>query len=208
MQKSGRGACRCELAPGPGLPGAAEVMALMARLRGRELLSAWLRYFLGATLYASKPGTLLSVGEACGLAPAWRAHGPECVRRLGLEFRVMHSCRDAQCVLFYRPAALRGFLALANNAAYLRECGYGGLDLNACLDRLSRRFAGGCPHELGVFLGIPAAEVRAFSSPFRPAAKAAGYWQVFVDLKNSLEKFAEYDTAFRRACREVLECAA
>lgn len=206
MQAVGRETCLGQISPdaGPGAMGAL-VLEHIGRLEGPEFLRAWLRYFLSATLDAGKPGTLLSLGEVSGLASLWREHGAQCMGALGLEWRQLHSCPNAVCVLFYRSEVLSGWLAEEDNAALLSEAGYDASSLENALDTLAGHFTHGCPHEIGIFLGIPAEEVRAFTAVPRPRLKAVGYWQVFGDIKTALSRFADYDMAFRRAGLELLK---
>ena len=117
----------------------------------------------------------------------------------------MHSCQNASCVLFYKKDILTEWLNLKENKILLTEYGYPNVSLEENLCFLKNRFKQCCPDEVGIFLGIPAVEVRAFVSPVRPPVKKTGHWQVFVDLKTSLKKFKDYDAAFKKIGVELLK---
>jgi len=184
----------------------AEVMARISSvLRGGDYLEAWLVYTLGPVLFSSKPGAVLSLCRGCGPVGLWLAEGEKRVKKLGLEFRTLRKCGDGVCVYFYDRLKTEKWFEREDNASLLSEFGYSGKNLDADIDRLVGLYATGCPDEIGIFLGIPAEEVRAFSALRRPPIKLIGYWQVFVDPEKSLRKFAEYDSAALYAGRKILK---
>ena len=55
------------------------------------------------------------------------------------------------------------------------------------------------PHEIGVFLGYPPADVQAFCRFGGANCKLCGYWKVYGDVEHARSCFARYDD-----CRECL----
>ncbi len=182
-----------------------EVLAHISHFEEKPFLTAWLKYFLSATMVSSKPATLLSLSKIYGLKNLWSIYGKECCNDLKINFRHLHHCQNATCVLFYKEDILCGWINQKENKILLAEYGYHGCSLEGSLCLLEERFKGGCPDEVGVFLGIPAVEVRAFCSAIRPPVIKTGYWQVFIDLKTSLKKFKDYDEAFKKIGKELMQ---
>ncbi|MGE4384974.1 MAG: DUF3793 family protein [Endomicrobiaceae bacterium] len=182
-----------------------EVLSHISRFEGKYFLSAWLKYFLSPTTVSSKPATLLSLSKIYGLQDLWNLYGKECCKELKINFHHLHHCKNATCVLFYKEDILAGWINKKENKVLLAEYGYHGSSLEESLCLLEERFKRGCPDEVGIFLGIPAVEVRAFCSNIRPPIKKTGYWQVFVDLKTSLKKFKDYDAAFKKIGEELMQ---
>lgn len=118
---------------------------------------------------------------------------------------------EGKClILFYRPLQMEEYLSEGKVRALLREYGYGGMDLEEMLDRLSgriRAFSGkgmGFPHEIGAFLGYPVEDVRGFIENEGQKYLMIGYWKVYNDLACARVTFKEYDRAKNCAVNEFL----
>ena len=85
----------------------------------------------------------------------------------------------------------------------LSECGYTCEDAGTCLIRLISRLSAGedFPHEVGLFLGYPPADVEGFMH-HKDSFKLCGLWKVYDDVESALRQFARY-----RHCTKVyLDC--
>ena len=49
------------------------------------------------------------------------------------------------------------------------------------------------PHEIGIFLGYPLWDIRAFMQNPRREAKLTGYWKVYYKVEKAREQFQKYD---------------
>ena len=81
----------------------------------------------------------------------------------GVRIRVLR-LRKRALLYLYRLSSLRRDFAADEVAALLRQYGYAAEDAETCVSQLSARLAGGgsFPHEIGLFLGYPAHDVRSF----------------------------------------------
>lgn len=83
-------------------------------------------------------------------------------------------------------------------AELLDGCGYGCRQAEK-FDILERRIMlygegkAEFPHEIGVFLGYPSADVRGFIENSGKNFALAGYWKVYADVQTAAELFREYD---------------
>ena len=74
------------------------------------------------------------------------------------------------------------------------------MPLDECLERLSERTkCDDFPHEIGIFLGYPAEDVRGFVENGGCNYKLCGCWKVYGSVESARRKFAAYDR-----CREYL----
>lgn len=72
--------------------------------------------------------------------------------------------------------------------------------LRACVERLAERFAEqAVPHEVGYFLGYPAADVRGFIEHEGREFLCCGCWKVYSDVRGAQYRFARYKRCTRRA---------
>ena len=112
--------------------------------------------------------------------------------------------RDGKALLYlYRPKLLERDLSDPLSRKLLSECGYTGEDANVCLARLISRLRAeeGFPHEVGLFLGYPPADVDGFMHR-KNECKLCGLWKVYDDVEGAIRQFARC-----RHCTEVyLNC--
>lgn len=102
-------------------------------------------------------------------------------------------------VYLYRPKMLEKDLRDELAEKLLSECGYSCGNPNACIARLISRIRGDrdFPHEVGLFLGYPPADVDGFMHR-KQACKLSGIWKVYDDVEGAARQFARC-----RRCTEV-----
>lgn len=127
--------------------------------------------------------------------------------RTGLRFMLLRDGGTRYLILVYRPAMLQSRLDAPQAKAILLSLSYPDTDcLGALLRHLKGRFSGAesFPHEIGLFLDYPAADVAAFMAG-RPDCKLCGYWKVYCDVEAAREKFACYDACRLCLCRMLAQ---
>lgn len=104
-------------------------------------------------------------------------------------------------IYIFRPDRVEEALQNSTARSILEERGYDLSDLSGCLRRLAARIAGtdGFPHEIGLFLGYPAEEVKAFICSDRPC-RFAGVWKVYCD-----EEYARRSFRIFRLCTKACQ---
>ena len=102
-------------------------------------------------------------------------------------------------VYLYRPKMLEKDLRDELAEKLLSECGYSCGNPNACIARLISRIRGDrdFPHEVGLFLGYPPADVDGFMHR-KHACKLTGIWKVYDDVEGAARQLARC-----RRCTEV-----
>ena len=114
--------------------------------------------------------------------------------------------RDGRALMYlYRPRLLQRDLSDPLAQRLLQECGYSSFSANTCLARLISRIQAETdfPHEVGLFLGYPPADVDGFMHR-KDSYKICGMWKVYDDVESAAKQFARC-----RRCIEVyLDCLA
>lgn len=159
----------------------------------------------GATLVGVKSAGLVS----CCRVPASEleaaiAEYNEALNREGLLFRLFRNAHGMPLLFVYRPSLLWKRLRTAEAAPLLEAAGYSMEDgLKGCLDRLGERLAAEreFPHEIGLFLDYPPADVVGYLQNAGRDCKLCGYWKVYSDVDRASRLFRLYDS-----CRDLL-CA-
>lgn len=153
------------------------------------------------TLASLKCGSLFSF-----VSPCWErlhAEADALNRQLapkGLGLRVIRADeRRALCYL-YREAQLVHLLCQPETAAFLRAQGYHSLRVEDALDTLCARLAEGpsFPHEVGLFLGYPLADVIAFIENKGQNCLCCGCWKAYTNVCDAQRLFARF-----KKCTEV-----
>ena len=154
------------------------------------------------TLAGLKTGSLFTVPYRT--EAELRADVADMNRRLapkGVDLRVLRVRRRALLYL-YRPSYLSRDFSQAEAASLLRQYGYAAEDSEQCLERLGERLrAGGdFPHEIGLFLGYPAEDVRGFIEE-KDAFKCVGTWKVYGDAEAAQKRFTQFEKCTAAYCR-------
>lgn len=123
-----------------------------------------------------------------------------CRRELGgpgLVLTLLKGCRKtgAYLVYLYRKAELEALLGRGEHADFLREMGYAPWkDSRGCLRQLAARLCleGEFPHEIGVFLGYPLADVKGFIRHKGKNFTLCGCWKCYGDPKEAARQFRRF----------------
>ncbi len=113
----------------------------------------------------------------------------------GVALRVLRCTERCALVYMYREVSLERDFEDLLTKEILKEYGYEGLALNQAIDRLTERLKN-CeefPHEIGLFLGYPAEDVKGFICNNGFNCNLCGYWKVYGNTKEALIKFERYD---------------
>ena len=121
--------------------------------------------------------------------------------RSRLQMRVLCQCRERQLLYVYHETLLAMQLSQPEIRAFLMQCGYTeDMDLQQMLVTLASRMqCGSFPHEIGIFLGYPLADVQGFIENNGKNCLLCGCWKVYSDPEGAKRAFSSYVH-----CREYL----
>lgn len=171
-----------------------------------DYLRALLTYIAAPTLYAGKPATLVTLtGGGRGLLHLWQAEGVTAFVPPSLSVCALRSTPENVTLLLYNAALLCAALHKPANRRFLARAGYrAGAALDEDLSLLRRRCANGCPHEIGLFLGIPLHDVHGFVKSGGRDCLCCRYWKVYKKPGRAIRTFARFDEAKRRAAAAIV----
>ena len=112
---------------------------------------------------------------------------------------LLHRTEHRVSLLLFRAGELQAYLRRPEIAAILREAGYPEGDLPELLGIMKERYAANrsrnddFPHEMGVFLGYPAEDVRGFME--KRQSLYSGYWRVYGHVEEKKRIFRAYENA-------------
>ena len=120
----------------------------------------------------------------------------DCYNGKGVYFRTLCICNRRRLLYVYRPCRVRAYLASPAAAAFLVECGFAReASLEEKLSLLADRFtsSNAFPHELGLFLGYPTADVEAFIVHGGSREKLCGEWKAYTNTAYAAQEFHKYN---------------
>lgn len=96
-------------------------------------------------------------------------------------------------VYIYRTRCLEKIIADRGVRRFLAEYGYTDFTVAACLDRLEQRLAQeDFPHEIGVFLDYPLADIQAFIENKGRNCPCTGCWKAYTNIPEAQRKFKQF----------------
>jgi hypothetical protein len=130
-------------------------------------------------------------------------HIKDVVRTLegtGLSWRCLYAGSEKNIWLIYRRQALQELVLCEEQRSFLMDNGYTEDTLEQMLIRLGQRFRQyrkgreiSFPHEMGVFLGYPMADVKGFIKYEGKNYLYSGYWKVYENVEERKELFRSYE---------------
>lgn len=128
----------------------------------------------------------------------------------GISYRFLRTTGNKGILYLYREKAITNYLSSEEVWNFLKGYGYQNDGLSRMLDRLSDRLRLYCegrisfPHEIGVFLEYPLDDVRGFLINNGKYCSCSGYWKVYHNVSETLQKFRQYDVERDFVIREII----
>jgi hypothetical protein len=178
-------------------------------LEGEGYLRSMIAFASAPTIEGKKPSSLMIFNKrGKNTFKLWEKYGMGICKEFMLEQFVLKKCKNSLTVLLYRKELLEEYLNEERNKRFLVEMGYEYCDcLKNKLLTLKHRFKGICPHEVGVFLGIPVEDVEGFIYHKGNNCIICRYWKVYGDEKKARLIFETYDKARERIVEEIINSA-
>lgn len=118
----------------------------------------------------------------------------------GIRMIPVRYCKGHVLIYVYRPAFLKRDLANEQACRILKGKGYSYKNADLCVAELARHLSKdkSFPHEIGLFLGYPVADVLGFMKNPNEGVKYTGFWKVYGDKESALKTFDKY-----KKCTEI-----
>ncbi len=178
---------------------------LLNKLPDEDYLLSLIAYGTAPTIREEKPSSLMTFTRAGrNLYDLWDNLGSRVCKRLSLEYIALRDTKDSVRVLFYKTRLLEECLNKRSNREFLNKMGYSStITLEECMDKLRERFECVCPHEIGIFLGIPLEDVIGFINHKGENCLLCKYWKVYHAPERALTLFSIFDKS-RQDIRDAI----
>ena len=153
-----------------------------------------------------KPSNLLIIEKGHKELLGWELKGTRLARCL------LYTSERKDYWLLFEPEKVENLVRDPDNVNFLQKQGYErDLPLTGMLIQFRGRFArykegrDGFPHEMGILLGYPLADVQGFIRNKGKNYLYSGYWKVYGDVEKAIRLFQSYDRARKQMLAVLLK---
>ena len=177
-------------------------VAFMVALGGtvcRSHIESLFLYHASPVLRQVKPAALITVRSEC--VEMWKKRESAMCKASGLHMTELKRKERSSLFLIYDEQEIASALKQEDALRILRDYGYGtGLTAEGLIAYLAQRFAeDDFPHEVGLFLGYPPGDVKAYIENGGKNWACCRYWKVYENVETAQETWAKIDEAQARA---------
>ena len=162
----------------------------------KEYIENFLVYNTATVIAEAKPASILNFSEDNkSLYIGWKKHGRDFVKEIDLEYVELREADSSIIVLVYRKDIIEKCITNEKNKEFLVKIGYPEeVSVESYIENLKTRYMlYHCPHELGIFLGIPIEDVKDFMECTNKKCLLCGYWKVYNNYYTAEKTFKQYD---------------
>ncbi|URZ05317.1 DUF3793 family protein [Clostridium felsineum] len=175
---------------------------------GKKYMVNLITYSIAPVMFKQKPSSIITISnEYKGMYDLWKTYGEEYLKYIDLDTFEIKREKDSLILLFYDKELLNKTLYHKTNMKFLTRFGYNyKMNLDEILEFLKERYKQTlCPHELGIFLGIPVEDVEEFIKCNGENCLYCGYWKVYKNKERALDTFKKYDESRIKAIKLLSE---
>lgn len=167
-------------------------------VNGKSYIAAKVLINISATLYGLKPASLLTFSRRVDRdsISLWDKYKTDIVLEQNLEFIELKRDHNNLVVLFYNRYNLTTQVFDRKHLRFLERFGYSGdMTVDEMLNHLKERYHCSCPHEIGIFLGIPLKDVLGYLQLIPLECSYCGYWKVYGNPEKTKKLFQKLRNA-------------
>lgn len=176
------------------------------KLNDEQYFMTTLAYHLAPVMKCKKPSSILTFSKGRrNMHALWDTFKNKLMIIGSLRFYELKRTNNHITVLFFIPRYFMDIIRCPYNSSFLVKLGYGDCDdIDACLQRLKERYKHSkCPHEIGLFLGVPLEDVKSFIKHNGKHYLLCGYWKVYHKPQQRVKLFDAYDQAKNNILKKV-----
>ena len=176
-------------------------------LQDKEYIETFLVYNLSLVIAGIKPAITVTIKKNNQkLYNSWNDFGSCFLDNIDLKFIELRESNDSIIAMIYDEYMLEKELSQKSHMEFLFNLGYpSNASISDYLNILKNRYEKyHCPHELGLFLGIPFEDVKDFMECTTKKCLFCGYWKVYNNGNKAKEIFNKYDKVEEYTMKNML----
>jgi Protein of unknown function (DUF3793) len=179
----------------------------LSQIDPKESIGRFLLFNSSLVIAGIKPSVTIAINKNSGNTyKNWIIHGNEFLNKANLEFICLRENDTSLILLIFNRVILGKYIFQEENTNFLEGIGYkSNKDLDYYLDKLKIRYKQyNCPHELGIFLGIPVNDVIDFMECSSKKCLGLGYWKIYNNYDKAIDTFRKYDEVRNTTINEII----
>ena len=177
-------------------------------MHNKDYIENFLVYNSSLVIAGIKPAATITIKkDNKNLYSSWNDFGSQFIESINLKFIELRETLNSIILMIYDESILEKDLNKDSHIEFLTNMGYpSSVDVNYYLNTLKVRYEKyHCPHELGLFLGIPFKDVKDFMECTTKKCLLCGYWKVYNDSNKAQRIFNKYDKVKEYTVLNMLE---
>lgn len=177
-------------------------------MEDKESIKKFLLYNSSLVIAGVKPSATVTINKKLEkVYESWIEDGIDFLESINLSFINLREDDNASILLIYNDDTLKKHIFKSENMDFLIKLGYErNSDISYYVENLRERYEKfKCPHELGIFLGIPINDVKSFMECSYKKCLGCGYWKVYSNYEKALEIFSIYDDVREKTMDKIVE---
>lgn len=165
-------------------------------LNDKECIEKFITYNVSPVIAEVKPASTINFKkDGQNNYKKWCDFGEEFIRNIELEYVELREDDNSIIILIFKRDVLFKYINNSESKEFLINLGYSNqVNVDSFLNMLKHRYKlNNCPHELGIFLGIPIEDVRDFMGCTNKKCLLNGYWKVYNNCNYAKRVFMEFD---------------
>lgn len=177
------------------------------KIEDKESIKKFLLYNSSLVIAGVKPSATVTVNKMLkDLYKSWIEYGKDFLESINLSFINLREDDNALIILIYNNDILKTHIFKTENIEFLRKLGYENNNISYYVEYLKDRYEEfNCPHELGIFLGIPIDDVKSFMQCSYKKCLGCGYWKIYSNYEKAIEIFSIYDDVREKTMDKIVE---
>lgn len=171
---------------------------LLETLNNEKYMRTFISYLISPVITGIKPSSTITLSkQGHNLFKLWNMYGDDFLKDLNLKHILLRETNNAKVILIYDEISLMNTIYKRNSIEFLKRLDYNlEMNLDEMLKHLINRYSDfHCPHELGIFLGIPVNDVKCFAECTESKCLLCGYWKVYEEEKKAQKIFEFYNSS-------------
>lgn len=176
-------------------------------MQGTEHIENFLVYHTALVIAKVKPAVTITLGKRkMDRINDWNKCGRQFLESIDLKYIELRETENSIILLVYDEELLEKEINTKDHLEFLKTLGYSEkLNIDEYIKFLKVRYEKyHCPHELGVFLGIPIEDVKDFIKYTDKKCLLCGYWKVYNNKDYAEKMFTKYDKVKKFTMKSVL----
>lgn len=177
-------------------------------MEDKDYIESFLLYNISQVIAGIKPASTVTFKkQGDKLYEKWIYYGRKFIKDIQLDFVELRENENAIIVMIFNKELLRKNIFKESHKDFFKKLGYTQKeDINKYIETLKVRYnLYHCPHELGLFLGIPYKDVIDFMECTAKKCLFCGYWKVYNDSSQAKKIFNQYDKIKEHTVNHILK---